>query len=207
MRWLKVSTHPIFMRMSHGSSAMSSVDSLRLLHSFVLFQLPRCGGQIPCVLPLRTLASWPRTGQRPLHHRGLCRIYPGVLGRAAVPHRRSLMRAEDEPITLKKGCRPVCRRQSVSHDRTGRPVVCSLCSQVSSVQETQRHTSESEQIRTLLERRREQILADCQAEIQKHEFQADYDRRSIQKFNEINHRVSKRRNLSCSSRRRTTSTR
>ena len=32
---------------------------------------------------------------------------------------------------------------------------------------------------------REQILADCQAEIQKHEIQADYDRRSIQKSNEV----------------------
>ena len=30
----------------------------------------------------------------------------------------------------------------------------------------------------------EQILAAYQAEIQKHEFQADYDRRSIQKLNE-----------------------
>ena len=43
---------------------------------------------------------------------------------------------------------------------------------------------ENEQIRTLLETQREQILADCQAEIRKHEFQADYDRRSIQKLNE-----------------------
>ena len=65
-----------------------------------------------------------------------------------------------------------------------RPVVCSLGSQVSIAQETQIHTSESEQIRTLLERQKEQILADCQAEIRKHEFQADYDRRSIQKLNE-----------------------
>ena len=55
---------------------------------------------------------------------------------------------------------------------------------MSSAQETQRHNSENEQVRTLLERQREQILADCQAEIQKHEFQADYDRRSIQKLNE-----------------------
>ena len=31
--------------------------------------------------------------------------------------RRSLMRAEDEPITLKKACRPVCRRQSVMIER------------------------------------------------------------------------------------------
>ena len=28
----------------------------------------------------------------------------------------------------------------------------------------------------------EQILADCQAQIRRHEFQADYDRRSIQKL-------------------------
>ena len=55
---------------------------------------------------------------------------------------------------------------------------------MSSAQETQRHNSESEQIRTLLERQREQILADCQAEIRKHEFQADYDRKSIQKLSE-----------------------
>ena len=31
---------------------------------------------------------------------------------------------------------------------------------------------------------REQILADCQSEIRKHEFQADYDRRSIHKLTE-----------------------
>ena len=74
-----------------------------------------------------------------------------------------------------------CLSSSVSHDRTVRPVVCSL---VSSAQESQRHTSESEQIRTLLERQREQILADWQAESQEHEFQADYDRKSIQKLSE-----------------------
>ena len=75
-----------------------------------------------------------------------------------------------------------CLSSSVSHDRTWN--VYSLGSQVSSAQETQRQNSESEQIWTLLERQREQILADCQAEIRKHEFQADYDRRSIQKLNE-----------------------
>ena len=57
-------------------------------------------------------------------------------------------------------------------------------SQISNVRETPRHSSENEQIRILLERQREQILADCQAEIQKHEFQADCDRRRIQKLNE-----------------------
>ena len=75
-----------------------------------------------------------------------------------------------------------CLSSSVSHERTGRPVVCSL---VSSAQETQRHNSESEQIRTLLERQREQqILADCQAEVRKHEFQAEHDRKKIQKLSE-----------------------
>ena len=33
-------------------------------------------------------------------------------------------------------------------------------------------------------RHREQILAECQAEIKKHEFQANYDRRSVQKLSE-----------------------
>ena len=37
------------------------------------------------------------------------------------------MRAEDEPITLKKkACRPVCRRQSVMIER-GDPLFADLC--------------------------------------------------------------------------------
>ena len=48
-----------------------------------------------------------------------------------------------------------------------------------------RRGSENEQIWILLERQREQILADCQAEIQKHEFQADYDGTSVQMLNEM----------------------
>ena len=59
---------------------------------------------------------------------------------------------------------------------------------------------------TSVETKKEQVLADCQAEIRKHEFQADYDRRSIQKLYEAIE-SQKRRNLSCSSKRRTTSTR
>ena len=73
---------------------------------------------------------------------------------------------------------------SMSHDRTGKPVVCRDASHAQG-HEIQRQNSESEQIGTLLDRQREQILADCQAEIRKHEFQADYDRRSIQKWNEM----------------------
>ena len=73
-----------------------------------------------------------------------------------------------------------CLSSLVNHDNTVKPVLCRL---VSSAQ-THRQNSENEQIRTLLERQREQILADCQAEIRKHEFQADYDRRSFQKLHE-----------------------
>ena len=92
--------------------------------------------------------------------------------------RRRVDHSEEEGLSS-------CLSSSVSHDRTVGPVVCTFDSQVSSVQEIQRHSSESEQIRILLERQREQILADCRAEIQKHEFQADYERRSFQKLNEI----------------------
>ena len=58
-------------------------------------------------------------------------------------------------------------------------------SRILSVREIPSHSSESEQIKILLERQREQILADCYKEIREHEFQADYDRRSIQKLNEM----------------------
>ena len=68
---------------------------------------------------------------------------------------------------------------SVGHVRTGRPVSDDFGSLISNVRE------ENEQIRILLERQKEQILADCRAEIQKHEFLADFDRRSIQKLNEV----------------------
>ena len=73
---------------------------------------------------------------------------------------------------------------SVGHVRTGRPVN-ELSSLSSNVRENPRRDSENEQIRILLQRQKEQNLADYRAEIQKHEFQADYDRRSIQKLNGI----------------------
>ena len=69
---------------------------------------------------------------------------------------------------------PVVEIVATCHDRTGQPVV----------ETGQEQNPELAQIRTLLDRQREQILADCQAEIRKHQFQADYDRRSIQKLSE-----------------------
>ena len=74
---------------------------------------------------------------------------------------------------------------SVGHFRTGRLVSDQFDSLIPNVRENPCRGSENEQIRILLERQKEHILADCKAEIQKHEFQADYDRRSIQKLNEV----------------------
>ena len=116
-----------------------------------------------------------------------------------------MMRAVDELITHKtKVCRP-SQSLSVGH-RTVRPIVEQFDSQIPNVREIPRHSSESEQIRILLERRRVQILADCHAEIRKHEFQADYDRRSIEKLNEM---IESRKGeiYRAHARRRTTSTR
>ena len=73
---------------------------------------------------------------------------------------------------------------SVCLVRTVRPVH-ELSSLGSSIRENPSRDSENEQIRILLERQKEQILADCRAEVQKHEFQADYGRRSIQELNGI----------------------
>ena len=91
--------------------------------------------------------------------------------------RRRAYHSQDEGLSSSQS-------SSVGH-RTGRPVVKQFDSQIPNVREIPSQSSESEQIRILLERQREQILADCQAEIRKHEFQADYDRRSIQKLNEM----------------------
>ena len=66
---------------------------------------------------------------------------------------------------------PVVEIVAKSHDRSGQPVV----------KKSQELNTEHAQIRTLLDRKRKQILAHCQAEIRRHEFQANYDRRSIEK--------------------------
>ena len=61
---------------------------------------------------------------------------------------------------------------SVGHVRTER-LVNEPSSLSSSVREDPSRDSENEQIRILLGRQKSQILADCRAEIQKHEFQAE----------------------------------
>ena len=108
-------------------------------------------------------------------------------------------RALSSPLLTQEREEPAGRRQayhsleesllpsqslSVNHVRTCRPVN-ELSSLNSSVRENPSRDSENEKIRILLERQEEQILADCGAEIQKHEFQTDDDRRGIPKLNGI----------------------
>ena len=108
-------------------------------------------------------------------------------------------RALSSPLFIQEREEPAGRRQayhsfeesllpsqslSVCHVRTGRPVH-ELSSLGSSSREKPSLDSVNKQIRILFERQKEQILADCRAEIHKHEFQADYDRRSIKELSGI----------------------
>ena len=67
-------------------------------------------------------------------------------------------------------------------ERTGRPIVERTGRRA--VGRGQELNTEHAQIRNLLDRQREQSLAECQAETKKHEFQANYDRRTFQKLSE-----------------------
>ena len=110
--------------LTHHLSCHQAVPTARHLP----LPLPLCGGQIPCVLPLRTLAPWPReslpqvmsptttssqrlmsnTPRSPRASNGSLMTTTTMSSPSAT---RSLTRAEDDPITLKqKACRPVCRR-------------------------------------------------------------------------------------------------
>ena len=88
--------------------------------------------------------------------------------------RCSSMHTENTSITPSEKGLSVGQSSSSVSDRSGQPVVG----------RGQELNTEHAQIRTLLDRQREQILADCQAEIKRHEFQANDDRGSIQKLNE-----------------------
>ena len=77
---------------------------------------------------------------------------------------------------------------SVCHSRMVKPVH-ELNSLSSCNSEKPSREMENETIRILVERQKEQLLVDFRVEIQKHEFQADHDRRSIHEL-----RVSAKRN-------------
>ena len=91
-------------------------------------------------------------------------------------HRVHVYHSQREGLSVGQSSSSVSERtvRSVG-ERTGRPVRPS----------GQERNVANAQIRTLLDRQKEQILAECQAEIKKHEFQADYDRRSVLKFGDI----------------------
>ena len=103
------------------------------------------------------------SAERFLHH---CSLWSEEIWRAAG---RQAHHSPDESLLSSQSL-------SVGHVRTGRPVN-EFGSPFSNVREDPCRDSENEQIRILLERQKEQILASCRAEIQKHEVQADYDRR------------------------------
>ena len=53
------------------------------------------------------------------------------------------------------------------------------------VERGQELNTEHAQVRILLDGQREQLLAECQAEIKKHELQVNYDRRCVKKMSDI----------------------
>ena len=173
--------------------------------------LPR--GKIPLALrQMRSLALWPitrlsqvmsptsltiSTTQRPL--KSFSRSNPATRCPRTCMARNTVTRALFSSLFTHEREEPAGRGQayhsfeesllpsqslSVCHVRTERPVH-ELSSLGSCSREKPCRDSENEQIRILFERRKEQILAEVRTEIQKHEFQADSDRRSIQELNEI----------------------
>ena len=93
-----------------------------------------------------------------------------------IAHRVHVYHSQREALSVGQSSSSVSvRTERPVEERTGRPVMAS----------GQELNVGNAQIRTLLDRQKEQILAECQAEIKKHKFQADYDRRSVQKLSEI----------------------
>ena len=72
----------------------------------------------------------------------------------------------------------------MSRDRTVKAVVCRDVSHEQGRENQRDKTLETNRLGLSWIGKKEQILADCQAEIRKHEFQAANDRRSIQKLGE-----------------------
>ena len=142
------------------------------------------------------MAPWPRTSLpqvMSLYEYHITEAYVDYTPEST-GEQRSPNDSDHDDVTIGKMLSDACRRRtdhsqeeglssclssSVSHDGTERPVVCcTFDSQVFECSRKRGHSSESEQITILLERQREQILADCQAD------RADHDRRNIQKLNE-----------------------
>ena len=97
-----------------------------------------------------------------------------------------LTQQREEPANLRQTChshedRWLPAESFFTRTSTGRPVY-----ELSSSQKRKSSRDlENERIRILLERQKEQILAEVRPEIQKHELKADSDRRSIHKLTGI----------------------
>ena len=90
-------------------------------------------------------------------------------------HREHVYHSQREGLSVGRSSSSVSERTGKPVvERTGRPLV----------ERGQELNTEHAQIRIFLDRQREQILVECQPEIEKHEFQANCDRRSIQKLSE-----------------------
>ena len=170
-------------------------------HFLLLFTFVEVSNKQPCALPLRSRGPQDyknsSTGYEPNdyfltetyvefnHYSVTEQRFPEdldyddtVIGQTLYnAYRRRVDHAEGE------GLSSGLSSSSMSHDRTVKHVIDRDKSHESSY-EIQRQNSENEQIRILPDRQREQILAECQAEIRKHEFQAEYDRSRKQKLNE-----------------------
>ena len=88
-------------------------------------------------------------------------------------HREHVYHSQREGLSVGQSSSSVSHRtRRPVVERTGRPVMAS----------GQELNVGNAQIRTLLDRQKGQVLAECQAEIKKHEFQANYNRRSFSKI-------------------------
>ena len=96
-----------------------------------------------------------------------------------------MQRAVDELITLlTKVCRQVSRRLLVMVEQ-GDLFLISLIHGSQTSEKNRAAAQKMSKSGFFWNDKESRFSHDCQAEIQKHEFQADYDRRSIQKLNEM----------------------
>ena len=170
-------------------------------------------GKIPLALrQFRSLALWPiiclsqvmsptsstiSTTQRPL--KSSSRSNPATRCPRTCMTRSSVGRALSSPLFIQEREEPASRRQayhsheesllptqslSVCHARTGGPVN-EFGSQISNVRENPCRDSENEQIKIHLDRQKSKFSLIVEQRFRNTNFQADYDRRSSQKLNEV----------------------
>ena len=128
-------------------------------------------------LPVKQTPPQVFCAQRPFHHGGLCRSHPGVFDRSMVPWRLRLRwhhHRSDVLQCVPKTNRSLSRRRLVVLSvvvneswKNGGHTLFAVTQVTRKVTNFSDKNSESEQIRTLLDRHRGQIFADCQAEISK----------------------------------------